>query len=207
MKQKTKNKLIGRFGSVFIKLLIGSLRLKIYDFKNLVEAKKQFGPVIYAFWHNRMLILSYAHKFEDANIIISRHTDGEYISFATNKLGYRSIRGSTTRGGIGALKKSLRALKKFDLAITPDGPKGPKETVKDGILYIAYKSAKPIIPVSCNSKRKWILNSWDNFIIPRPFSPAKIIYGKPIFINNKSEFESKKEELQNILIKLGNKIE
>ncbi|MBC8526490.1 MAG: lysophospholipid acyltransferase family protein [Candidatus Cloacimonetes bacterium] len=206
MKKKIKNKIVQFIGPALINLLIGSLRIQVIDKQNLLNAKKRYGTVIYAFWHNRMLILSYAHKFENVHILISQHQDGEYISIAIDSLGYKSIRGSTTRGGIKALKESLQTINYYDIAITPDGPRGPKEAVKDGILYLAYKSGKPIIPVSCNAKRKWILNSWDNFMIPKFTSPAKIIYGKPIIVSKIDEINSAKELLRKSLIELGKKI-
>lgn len=207
MKQATKYRFAELFGTNLIKLLISSLHIKRIGYANMQEARKQNGSVIFAFWHSRLLMLSFAHKFENIHVIISQHKDGEYISRITLSLGYQTIRGSSTRGGIGALKKSLRKIRKFDLAITPDGPRGPKETVQEGILYLAYKSGKPIIPVFCDAKHKWILNSWDNFIIPKPFSPAVIKYGKPLFINTKSEIRSAGRELKRRLIDLGNRSE
>ncbi|MCK4359470.1 MAG: lysophospholipid acyltransferase family protein [Candidatus Cloacimonetes bacterium] len=206
MKQKTKNKIVKLLGPCLINILIGSLRIHGIDKKYQANAKKKYGTVIYAFWHNRLLILSYAHRFENIHILISKHKDGEYIALAISGLGYKSIRGSTTRGGMRAMVELNRAASQYDIGITPDGPSGPKEEVQDGILYLAYKTGKPIIPVSCNAKYKWVLNSWDNFIIPKLLSPAKIIYGKPIFVNKKEELSSKKELLRKSLINLGKKI-
>jgi len=206
MKQKTRNKIVQILGSTLINILIGSLRIQRLNIQNLYEAKRKYGTVIYAFWHSRLLILSYAHRFENIHILISKHKDGEYIALAISGLGYKSIRGSTTRGGMRAMKELIDVALEYDIGITPDGPRGPKEKVQDGILYLAYKTGKPIIPVSCNARRKWTLNSWDNFIIPKLFSPAKIIYGKPIFVNKKEELSSKKELLRKSLINLGKKI-
>ncbi|MBC8313503.1 MAG: lysophospholipid acyltransferase family protein [Candidatus Cloacimonetes bacterium] len=207
MKQKTKNKLAQIFGPILIKFLIGSLRIKRINKQNIFDAKNEFGSVIYAFWHNRLLTLSYAHRFENIRILVSKHQDGEYISRAAAGLGYTSVRGSTKKGGMRAMVELVRASKKYDIGITPDGPRGPKEQIQDGILYLAYKTGKPIIPASCDSKKKWVLNSWDNFIIPKPFSETKIIYGQPILVSNKDEIISKKGLLQKKLINLGKKIE
>lgn len=203
MKQATKYKFVERFGTGLVKLLIGSLHIERFGYGEMLRIKQQYGSVIFAFWHNRLLILCYAHKFENIHVIISKHQDGEYISRIANNFGFHSIRGSTTRGGIGVLKKSLRKVRRFDLGITPDGPQGPKETVQDGILYIAHKSGKPIIPVSCVAKYNWALNSWDNFIIPKPFSPTMIKYGKPLFVKKKSKIAEARRELKRRLLDLG----
>lgn len=207
MKQTIKNKIVQIFGPFLIRFLIGSLRIKNIDKQNLYDAKNKFGSVIYAFWHNRLLTLSYAHRFENIRILVSKHQDGEYISRTASGLGYTSIRGSTKKGGMRAMVELVRASKKYDIGITPDGPRGPKEEVQDGVLYLAFKTGKPIIPVSCDCKKKWVLNSWDNFIIPKPFSQTKIIYGKPIAISQKEEIDSKKKLLREKLINLSKKIE
>ena len=111
----------------------------------------------------------------------------------------RRIRGSSRRGGMKALKEAIGISKKYDLAITPDGPTGPKEIAKDGALFLALKTGKPIIPGIFMIKSKWTLNSWDNFMIPKPFSPVKMIYGKPISVTSKDEIPQKKKELQRAL--------
>lgn len=206
MKQKTRNKIVQILGSTLINILIGSLRIQRLNIQNLYEAKRKYGTVIYALWHNRLLVLSYAHRFENIHILVSKHKDGEYIALACSRLGYKAVRGSTKRGGMRAMKELIDVASQYDIGITPDGPHGPKEKVQDGILYLAYKTGKPIIPALCNAKRKWVLSSWDNFIIPKFFSPVKIIYGKPIFVASKEEIDYKKELLRKSLIDLGKKI-
>ena len=206
MKQKIKNRLIKTYCPYLIQLLIGSLRIHRINKQYVYNAKQKYGTVIYAFWHSRLLILSYAHRFENIRILISKHQDGEYIALAISGLGYKSIRGSTRRGGIRAMKELIHAESQYDIGITPDGPRGPKEKVQDGVLYLAYKTGKPIIPVSCNAKLKRVLNSWDDFMIPKFFSPAKIIYGKPILVSSKEEIDYARELLQKSLIDLGEKI-
>jgi hypothetical protein len=206
MKQKTRNKIVQIFGSTLINILIGSLHIQRLNIQNLYEAKRKYGTVIYALWHNSLLILSYPHRFENIHILVSKHKDGEYIALACSRLGYKAIRGSTKRGGMRAMKELIDVASQYDIGITPDGPRGPKEKVQNGVIYLAYKTGKPIIPLSCNAKRKWVLNSWDNFIIPKFFSPVKIIYGKPILVSSKEEIDSARELLQKSLINLEKKI-
>jgi hypothetical protein len=199
MKRKKLLHLVEKFGPSIIKLLMGTLRIKVYNKENLLSARKSSGKVIYTFWHNRMLIPAYTHRYQHVHVLISQHQDGEYIARVITGLGFGTIRGSSRRGGVKALKEAVAISKEYDIAITPDGPTGPKEIVKDGALLIAYKTGKPIIPGIFIMKSKWQLKSWDNFMIPKPFSPVKMIYGKPILVKTKSEIPSKKEELQKAL--------
>ena len=206
MKQKNKFRFVKKFGPYLIKLLIGSLSIKFINESNFKKIKNRHGTVIYAFWHNRMLPLTYTHKNKGIHIIISEHKDGEYIALTTQELGFNTIRGSSTRGGIKALKEAVNKIKYYDIAVTPDGPRGPKEKVSDGVLFLSYKTGKPIIPVSLDSNKKWVLNTWDDFIIPKPFAYTRIIYGKPVFVNNKEEINIKKKVLKNELTKITNEV-
>jgi lysophospholipid acyltransferase (LPLAT)-like uncharacterized protein len=199
MKHKKLFNLVEKLGPSLIKLLMGTLRIKEYNKHNLISAKETHGTVIYTFWHNRMLIPAYTHREQLIHVLISQHRDGEYIARVVKQLGFGTIRGSSRRGGMKALKKAFVISKKYDMAITPDGPTGPKEIVKDGVLYLAYKTGKPIIPGIFLMKSRWELHSWDNFMIPKPFSPVKMIYGKPIFVRSKSEIPEKRDELQETL--------
>ena len=199
MKHKTLFNLVEKLGPSLIKFLMGTLRIKEYDKHNLISAKETHGTVIYTFWHNRMLIPAYTHRDQLIHVLISQHRDGEYIASVVKQLGFGTIRGSSRRGGMKALKKAFIISKNFDIALTPDGPTGPKEIVKDGALYLAYRTGKPIIPTVFLIKSRWELHSWDNFMIPKPFSQVKMIYGKPIFVRSKSEIPEKRDELQKAL--------
>lgn len=199
MKRKTFLHLTDRFGPSLIKLFIGTLRIKVYGKENLLSAKRAHGTVIYTFWHNRMLIPTYTHINHQVHVLISQHGDGEFIARVITGLGFGTIRGSSRRGGMRALKEAIKISRKYDIAITPDGPTGPKEIVKEGALFLALKTGKPIIPTGFILKSKWILHSWDNFMIPKPFSCVKMIYSKPIFVTSKDEIPEKKEELQKAL--------
>jgi len=199
MKHKNVVSLLENIGPILIKILIGTTRIREYRKEIVSKVRKEHGTVIYAFWHNRMLIPAYTHINQNVHVIISQHRDGEIISRIIGKLGFHSIRGSSKRGGLKALKEAIEVMNKYDVAITPDGPTGPKEIVKEGILFLAYKTGKPIIPSSFVIRDKWELHSWDNFIIPKPFTPVKMIYGNPIFVKSKEEIPEKMEKLQNEL--------
>jgi lysophospholipid acyltransferase (LPLAT)-like uncharacterized protein len=196
-------------GPIFIFLLGKTLRIKWIGEENLDSIRKNQGQVIYAFWHGRMLIFSYSHRWQKAHVLISQHRDGELIARIIERLGFVSVRGSTTRGGTKAIfEMAEKGASGYDVAITPDGPRGPRFKVQLGTIYIAQRSQMPIIPITNSAKSRWTLSSWDGFLIPKPFSKAVIIIGEPIYVPLEStphELEEKREELEKRLVDLTQK--
>ena len=141
-----------------------------------------------------MLVPAYTARNLGIKVLVSRHADGEYITQVIERLGFTTVRGSTTRGGAKALLTMIKdSAEGTAIAITPDGPKGPRFTVQPGIIYLSQKTGVPIIPTSLGLTSYWELPSWDKFRIPKPFSKAALIYGEPIHIPpklSKSEVEA-----------------
>jgi lysophospholipid acyltransferase (LPLAT)-like uncharacterized protein len=138
---------------------------------------------IFALWHARLLPLTYTHRGLGVAALISRHRDGELIARLIERLGYVTARGSSTRGGgEGAREMLTFAERGHSLTVTPDGPRGPAETVKMGLVYLASRSGLPVVPVSASATREWRLHSWDGFRIPQPFSRLVVAYGEPITV-------------------------
>ncbi|PID27795.1 MAG: hypothetical protein CSB55_07710 [Candidatus Cloacimonadota bacterium] len=148
---------------------------------------------LYIFWHRNIIPLAWNRSFEKIAIMISSSKDGELISGPVSVLGYIPVRGSATRGG----SKALRAMKKLaetnNLAVTPDGPKGPAYQIKDGTWFLAYITGLPVVTVAVDCEKEWTFNSWDKLRLPKPFSKINIRYGKPVYIKNKEEIPLKKE--------------
>jgi lysophospholipid acyltransferase (LPLAT)-like uncharacterized protein len=143
-----------------------------------MQAKGQ--PVIYAFWHGIMLPLLWEHRNEHVAVVISEHQDGEIIARIAHSLGYRSVRGSSSRGANRALLGSARELEQgHDVAFTPDGPRGPVETFAPGALVVAQRTGAPIVLITVNAQRAWRMSSWDRFLIPKPFARVTILYDDP----------------------------
>lgn len=113
--------------------------------------------VIFAFWHGRQLMMPLAYRGKLAYILISQHRDGELIDRVISRFGFRSVRGSTTRGGNAALRQLIRYGRTgADLVITPDGPRGPQGTVQEGVIHLAKMTGLPIVPVTvAYSKKKF----------------------------------------------------
>ncbi len=193
-------------GPIFIFLLGKTLRIRWIGEKNLDPIRANNRRVLYAFWHGRMLILSYSHRWQKSHVLISQHRDGELIARIIKRLGFVSVRGSTTRGGTKALfEMAKKGASGYDVAITPDGPRGPRFKVQPGAIYIAQRSGLPMIPISNSAKRRWTLSSWDGFLIPKPFSKAVIMIGKPIYVPLEAtpqQLEEKREELEKSLVEL-----
>lgn len=193
-----KLKLIAFWGKLFILTLGYTWKVKIIDRANLGKQN-----ALYAFWHGRLLIPTYTHRNKNFYCLISQHRDGEYISKIVEGLGHNSVRGSTTRGGTKAILQLIeRGSGGVNLAITPDGPKGPKHFLKPGLLYIAFKTGLPIIPVGSGASKYIRFKSWDNFLLPLPLSKCVVLLDAPIYIKTLKNIEKKKEKIEAILKRL-----
>jgi lysophospholipid acyltransferase (LPLAT)-like uncharacterized protein len=123
---------------------------------------------IYAFWHENLLLPAYCYSRSDVYVLISRHADGQLIAEVCRHLGFRTVRGSTNRNGVEAVRQLLRFGKVGHLGITPDGPRGPRRRVQPGLIYLAARTGLPIIPAGFGYEHPWRMRSWDAFAVPRP---------------------------------------
>ena len=182
-------------------LLLGStMRITETGNRQFSPRNKKSGRAIYAFWHSRILMPVFFYRNTGINCLVSMGRDGEYISRVMNKLGYGTVRGSSSREGVKALMLLKRGLAEgHDAAITPDGPKGPKQEAKGGAIVLAKLTGVPIYPFGFDASRKIVLKSWDNFIIPLPFSRGVFVWGNPITVPagaDEALMEKKRMELQ-----------
>jgi len=128
-----------------------------------------------------MLPLLYHHRDEGVSVLISEHRDGELIARVAESLGFRTVRGSTSRGASRALVGLARELATgHDVAITPDGPRGPARSFAPGALIAAQRASAPVIGVGVSATAAWRLRTWDGFIIPKPFARVTIAYSDPV---------------------------
>lgn len=165
---------------------------------------KKYKNIIYAFWHGRQFFLNWTHRARGTHIVVSQSRDGEYIARTIHLFGNHTLRGSSSRGAQRVLVELIRTLRSgFSVAVTPDGPRGPKHEVKVGILYAALKSQKPILSASYSAKRKIIFSGWDDYWIPLPFNQIVCGYGNPVFVNNEQEIPEKALELKRELDNLS----
>ena len=138
---------------------------------------------LFAFWHARMLPLVYTHRGRGIVVLVSRHRDGEWIARTIERLGFGTVRGSSTRGGEEAMRALIAATAAHPmLAFTPDGPRGPAERVKPGVVWLASRTGLPVVPVATASSRAHVFRSWDRFRVPLPFARVHVAYGEPITV-------------------------
>jgi lysophospholipid acyltransferase (LPLAT)-like uncharacterized protein len=167
-------------GRGFLHALARTWRIRVVNGGHLLDLRKAGRPFIFALWHGHLLPLLWHHRGQGVLVLISEHRDGEMVAQAAESLGYGLIRGSTTRGGDRALISLVRELKAgHEVAITPDGPRGPAETFAPGALVAAQRSDSFILPVAASADRAWRLRSWDRFLIPKPFARVTIAYATP----------------------------
>jgi lysophospholipid acyltransferase (LPLAT)-like uncharacterized protein len=134
-------------------------------------------PVIFALWHEYLVCPFYLRPHCRIAMLISRHRDAEWLSEAARHMGFSTVRGSTNRGGDAAIRQLVRASRTSCLAITPDGPRGPRHQVAPGCVFLSSRLNAPLVPVGVGYDRPWRLPTWDRFAVPRPYSRARVVVG------------------------------
>ncbi|MGA0340918.1 MAG: lysophospholipid acyltransferase family protein [bacterium] len=178
---KKKLALKGIQGFIFftgVTAKISWVRKEIID-----ELMEKSQPFIICAWHHDIYFSTWLLKDFKLTALISSSKDGEYINQILSGFGFRAVRGSSTRGGIGAMKQLVRCLKDGNaVAITPDGPQGPIHKVQEGIVALAKMTGVPIIPWRYEASSCWKLNSWDSHKIPKPITKIKSVFGQPLYV-------------------------
>jgi lysophospholipid acyltransferase (LPLAT)-like uncharacterized protein len=141
------------------------------------------GSAIYLFWHEYIPFLFYLRGNCNTALLISQHQDAEWLSQAARHMGFQTVRGSTNRGGVTAMREMLRKRGRMNLAITPDGPRGPRRVLALGPVYLSSRLGIPLVAVGLGYDRPWRNPwSWDRFALPRPFSRARVVISPRIQI-------------------------
>jgi lysophospholipid acyltransferase (LPLAT)-like uncharacterized protein len=167
-------------GGSAIRALAATWRYRVVGGDSLTKLREEKVPVIFTLWHGEMLPLLWHHRNQGVAVLVSEHKDGEIIARVLEWMGYALIRGSTSRGAGRALLGLVSALKNGnDVAITPDGPRGPRHKFAPGAAVAAHRADAPILPTVAHVDRFWQMSSWDGFIIPKPFARVTVAYGVP----------------------------
>ena len=175
--------LAGVAGATLVRALFATTRVERVHVEHLEHFRQRGMPVIFAFWHGHLLPLVHYHRREGIVVLVSEHSDGEYISRILSRCGFGTVRGSSTRGGMRGLRELVRAGRAGkDLALTPDGPRGPRNEFKPGALAVAQMTGLPIIPLAVSVSSAWKLGSWDEFLVPKPFATVRIGYLSARFV-------------------------
>jgi lysophospholipid acyltransferase (LPLAT)-like uncharacterized protein len=196
-------------GFWFYRLWARTLRLKVEDPNGVVALVRQ-QPVIFAIWHNRLLMLPRVFDptfpTRQSYGLISASRDGDLIARFIERSGYGTIRGSSSRKGVIALRQLVDTLAADgNVLVTPDGPRGPVYQASQGLVFLAQKSGAPVVPIHMEYSSCWRLKSWDRFVVPRPFATLRAIFGAPLTvppIENAEQFETERLRLQNAMMSL-----
>jgi lysophospholipid acyltransferase (LPLAT)-like uncharacterized protein len=163
-----------------VRLLAATWRYRIHGWDRVAAARASGRPVVYILWHSRILPLLYHRRDERMALLISRHRDGGYLAELSERWGYQVVRGSSQRGGEVGLLGLVRCLRGgAEVALTPDGPRGPAERMKPGALAAAQHANALVIAAGARASAAWWIESWDRFCLPKPFATVDIAYGAP----------------------------
>ena len=197
------------FGFGLYRLWARTLHLKVEDPNNVVTFVRS-QPVILSIWHNRLLMLPRVFDpcfpTRQSFGLISASRDGDLVSILIERSGYGTIRGSSSRKGVSALRQLVDTLAAgSNVVLTPDGPRGPVYEASQGAVFLAQKTGAPVVPIHMEYSSCWRLKSWDRFIVPRPFARLRAIFGAPIHVESTTDteqFEAERLRLQNAMMSL-----
>jgi lysophospholipid acyltransferase (LPLAT)-like uncharacterized protein len=174
--------LAGLLGAASVRAAHATWRVRVIDPQGLAGAVRAGrASAIVAFWHRHILSMLAQFRGMPICVPVSQHQDGEYVAQVMRRFGLRAVRGSTTRGGLKALRGMLGAAREgLTLAVTPDGPRGPVFSVQPGVFLLARRTALPVYPLGIAVDRAWTAASWDRFVIPKPWARVRIAIDKPL---------------------------
>lgn len=192
-----------------------TLRMECHgDFQSMLDLQQKGQPFIIALWHGELFPLIAIQFSYDLNlaIMVSQSKDGEFIARLLEGLGHKTVRGSSSRGGVRALLQAKRLMEREKRigCFTVDGPRGPRHNVKDGVIYLAQKAGAKILPMRAYVEKCKVFDSWDKFILPYPFSKYAVHVGTPMDVPteklDKESMKRERERLETRLNELGPKV-
>lgn len=180
---------------VLIRLIGRTVRFEVEGWPHWEAATAEGKLPIYTFWHNRVFLATYFWRGRKIVVMTSQSFDGEYIARFIQRFGYGAARGSSTRGGVGAVVEMVRLMRQgCPTAFTIDGPKGPRYVAKMGAVLLAKKTGAPVLPFTVTAARFWSAKSWDAFQIPKPFTRALVSIAPPIYVAADADAEALDEQ-------------
>ncbi|HEV2706327.1 MAG TPA: lysophospholipid acyltransferase family protein [Pyrinomonadaceae bacterium] len=192
---------------VLVSVLGRSARYSVEGWEHWEATTRAGGAPILAFWHNRILLATYYFRHRRIVVMTSRSFDGEYIARFIQRFGYGAARGSSTRGGVGALVEMVRLQRAgCPAGFTVDGPRGPRYVAKTGALLLAKKTGQPVLPFTVEPARYIEVKSWDGFRVPLPFTRATVRIGAPLHVPADADdaaLEHLRDQLQRALEQLS----
>jgi len=174
---------ISVLGGLVLRLLGSTWRIRRENSEAFDAMLARKEPFIIVFWHGEIVPVAWVHRGRGFAPLISRHADGEIIARIVEGLGYRTVRGSSSRGGVRALLEAAQRVSEgITVGFTPDGPRGPRHVFAPGALIVAQRTGRPIVALGASASRSWHLKSWDRHLVPKPFATVTIRYSEPQFV-------------------------
>ncbi len=192
MKKWFRRKAAPALAASIVHALAATLRIGIEDPFGALQTHAA-TPAIFTFWHNRLLLMPKFYQFfypkRSAAALISRSRDGEIIADICAQFGVIAIRGSSSKQATIAFRELVRNMEtgRLDIVITPDGPRGPRYHAQLGALQLSQMTGFPVIPVTYYLSHKWVMKSWDQFQIPKPFSRCHLVFAQPFVVPTEAE--------------------
>ncbi len=209
-KYSLRERLLIRFADytfyTLIYLIGKTIRFEKVGWENNESSGENGKIPILAFWHNRIFLATYYFRNRGIVVMSSKSFDSEYVARFVQRFGFGVVRGSSTRGGTGALVEMIKLMRKgFPTGFSVDGPKGPKYVVKSGLCLLAKKTGNPIVPFNIEVEKYWEVKNWDNLQIPKPFTRARVQIAEPLSVAKDAsdeDIEKSRAQLQIILDEL-----
>lgn len=201
--RRVRNSVIRWVGPPLLRLWGRTLRVRYLGVRERENGLPRRPVGIFAFWHQRLFALAAIFHHRGFKALVSRHGDGEMLAGLLDGLGIESVRGSTNRGGTQALREILRECKgEIRLAVTPDGPRGPRYSFREGAVYMASRSDLPLYPATVGFAKALQLPTWDGFLIPYPFTRTLVVIDEGIHVPRdagRAEIEAARRQAEETL--------
>jgi hypothetical protein len=183
----------------YLRLLQWTTRRRFSNREALDRARAHGGEYILAFWHSRLAMMRFGYPDSRAVVLQSRHRDSRMLARVMSRFQTGQVWGSTTRGGMTAVREVLRRIEHgYDIAIAPDGPRGPRQRAQSGVVTIAALSGKAIVPLTYSARPCRRLASWDRLVVPYPFARVLYVYGEPVVVDRHAD-EAERERVREAL--------
>jgi len=177
------------------------VRTKIIGEEHLEKVWARQERAVISFWHDQLFLMVFGYPGKHAKLLISASKDGELLTRTMKYFEHETVRGSSSRGGRAAFKAMLALCKEpVDIVLTPDGPRGPRHVLKDGIVQLARMSGRPVIPMAFACSRGHRFQSWDRFLLPYPFCRGVYSFGEPIYFDKEDGVEGFRDRLKKAMV-------
>lgn len=198
------HRLAGQFNALVLPRMLGLLDMQLLHYDRAVDpARPEYDRhSLFLFWHEYILLILPRWGHTPLTALCSQHRDGEWVNQTAASLGLHVIRGSSSRGGAKAIRQIRSSLSYSSVAVTPDGPRGPRRRMATGSIYMASRLGVPLVPVGIGISDPIRLHTWDRFVIPKPWSRVRIVLGPSLEIPrrlDREQLESYRNSVQSLM--------